>query len=141
MSPPDTILKLRYVGKRFDGCRLPLAVITDLPALRDLIVAYAKEKWRSDHPNKERLPKGFDKIFNFDLVALEDGSAMPNLAWQGTQLQQTLPGFNVFQEIFDHSCGLVFKLIEEGSRGGTAASSVQRALARPEQIWRWVKRR
>jgi hypothetical protein len=85
--------QLRYVGDRFDGARLPVDVLGDLPAFRDLLVAFVKENWRSRYTSKTRLPKGFDKSLSFDLVKITDGSAVPNLNWNRSLAQTYLPGF------------------------------------------------
>ena len=84
---------LRYVGARFEGHRLPLDVLPDLSAFRDLLVSYVKVEWRAVHAKRERLPKGFEKSIAFDLVGIEDGSAVPQLAWDRDTAQLLLPDF------------------------------------------------
>jgi hypothetical protein len=37
--------RLRYVGDRFKGRRMPLDVLPDLPAFRDLLISYVKDAW------------------------------------------------------------------------------------------------
>lgn len=93
MPAGQKTFKLRYVGARFDGARLPTTVLADLSAFRDLLVAYAKDRWRASHADRERLPKGFDKSISFDLVGINDGSAIPTLDWSREQAQAVLPGF------------------------------------------------
>lgn len=85
--------QLRYVGARFSGARLPVDVLGDLPAFRDLLVAFVKENWRANHTGRARLPKGFDKSLSFDLVKITEGSAVPNLNWNRSLAQTYLPGF------------------------------------------------
>jgi hypothetical protein len=63
---------LRYVGARFEGHRLPLDVLPDLSAFRDLLVSYVKAEWRAAHTERDRLPKGFEKSIAFDLVEIRD---------------------------------------------------------------------
>lgn len=93
MDKENKSFVLRYVGSRFNGARLPLDVLSDLPAFRDLLVSYAKDGWRSTHRGRERLPKGFDKSISFDLVSIAEGSAMPKLDWSRKAAQEMLPGF------------------------------------------------
>ena len=93
MAEDHKTFQLRYVGSRFEGTRLPLDVVADLPAFRDLLVSYAKESWRALNSERQRLPKGFDKSISFDLIALEKGSAMPKLDWSREVAQANLPGF------------------------------------------------
>ena len=93
------IFLLRYIGARFEGHRLPLDVLPDLLAFRDLLVSYAKAGWRTAHIQRERLPKGFEKSIAFDLVSIEDGSAVPKLEWDRKTVQQLLPDFKDELEI------------------------------------------
>lgn len=94
MAERHKTFQLRYVGARFSGARLPLDVLSDLPAFRDLLVSYAKDKWRSVNTGRKRLPKGFDKSISLDLIAIEDGSAMPKLDWSRDMAQAMLPEFD-----------------------------------------------
>jgi hypothetical protein len=87
----DLDIHLRYVGHRFDGARLPLDVLVDLPAFRDLLVAYAKEQWKRQNQDRIRVPKGFEKSLSFSLTGIADGSAMPALRWEREEAQINLP--------------------------------------------------
>lgn len=91
--PHEKIFQLRYVGARFDGGRLPVSVLMDLPAFRDLLVSFAKDEWKKLHPHRKRVPKGFDASLSFDLVTIGDGSAIPKLLWNRGSAQANLPGF------------------------------------------------
>jgi hypothetical protein len=84
---------LRYVGDRFEGGRLPVEVLLDLPAFRDLVVSFAKVVWKEGNPERQRIPKGFDKSFSFDLVGVTSGSAIPALEWRVNNEQERLPTF------------------------------------------------
>ncbi|MCK0510026.1 hypothetical protein [Aromatoleum buckelii] len=99
MTDDATIFKLRYVGLRFDGARLPVDVLSDLPAFRDLLAAFAKDEWRALNADRQRVPKGFDKSLSFDLVSIEEGSAVPSLDWNRGTAQTYLPGFA--DELYD----------------------------------------
>lgn len=122
MSAKDKNFQLRYVGARFNGPRLPLTVLADLPAFRELIVAFAKDSWRSNHADKQRLPKGFDKSIAFDLVALEDGSAMPRMVWRRDADQAALPGVtDELENIVDRSFQQLSNLIDDAGNGSFPA--------------------
>ena len=84
---------LRYVGARFDRHRLPLDVLPDLSAFRDLLVSFVKAEWRATHEKRVRLPKGFEKSIAFDLSRIEEGSAVPVLEWDRETAQLLLPDF------------------------------------------------
>lgn len=90
MTQPRSFL-LKYVGARFEGTRLPLDMLSDLPAFRDLLVSYATDQWRREHADRERLPRNFEKSISFDLVDIEDGSAMPRIEWNRGEDQAYLP--------------------------------------------------
>lgn len=113
MSSGEKSFQLRYVGRRFDGARMPLEVLSDLPAFRDLLAAYAKELWRESHQGRKRLPKGFDGSISFDLVAIDEGSAMPRLDWSRDTAQALLPGFDdELEELVDESFLKIVTLID-----------------------------
>jgi hypothetical protein len=50
--------RLRYVGARFKGKRLPVEVLSDLAAFRDPVVAFAKAEWRSLNPSGGAYQRG-----------------------------------------------------------------------------------
>jgi hypothetical protein len=107
---------LRYVGARFEGHRLPLDVLPDLSAFRDLLVSYVKTEWRVAHAERERLPKGFEKSIAFDLVGIEDGSAVPQLEWDRDTAQLLLPDFkDELEMLVDKAYAKVLGLIDGAS--------------------------
>lgn len=59
MADEEKSFRLRYVGSRFDNARLPVDVLSDLPAFRDLLAAFAKDEWLSLNSDRQRVPKGF----------------------------------------------------------------------------------
>lgn len=83
--------ELRYVGNRFDGGHLPLDVLPDLFAFRDLIIARAKERWLKENPGRLRLPRGFNHSLLFDLVGLTHESAGPQIRWDRDAAARTSP--------------------------------------------------
>ncbi|WP_294394656.1 hypothetical protein [uncultured Sphingomonas sp.] len=117
----DKTFKLRYVGLRYAGARLPVNVLSDLPAFRDLLVSFAKDEWRARHPDRQRVPKGFDASLTLDLTQIEEGSAQPNLVWSQDVAQQTLPGFeDELAEIVEASYSDIVDLFEGVAAGNDA---------------------
>jgi len=109
--------QLRYVGTRFRGAKLPLEVLSDLPAFRDLLVAYAKQEWFGLNHKRRRVPKGFDRSISLDLTGVEEGSAVPQLLWNRDVAQQTLPGFSdELEEIVARSYDDIVRLIDASGR-------------------------
>ena len=112
----DKTFRLKYKGARFDGARLPVDVLSDLPAFRDLLVAYAKDQFRNANA-KQRVPKGFDKGLSFDLIGVENGSAVPVLSWNRNLAQANLPGIaDEVENIVDASYGKVVRLLDDAGR-------------------------
>ncbi len=129
MPDEPTIFSLHYKGSRFRNARLPVEVLADLPAFRDLLVSYAKDEWRRRHAERARVPKGFDKSLAFDLITIEDGSAIPKLEWNRNSAQVNLPGFaDEIEEIVESAYGDVVALIE-GQSGRVSALSSEKVRA------------
>ena len=66
---------LRFDGKRFEGHALDVECTKELIAYRNLVVECAKELWRRKHPDRARLPRGFEEDFRLQFNRLDDGSA------------------------------------------------------------------
>lgn len=129
MPDQPTIFSLHYKGSRFRNARLPVEVLSDLPAFRDLLVSYAKDEWRRRHAERARVPKGFDKSLAFDLITIKDGSAIPQLEWNRDSAQVNLPGFaDEIEEIVESAYGNVVALIE-GQPGRVSALSSEKVRA------------
>lgn len=96
--PDDTrVFSLHYFGNRFSENRIPVEVLPDLSAFRDLLLSYAKDEWRKTHADRKKLPKNFDKELALSLFDIEDGSAIPQLEWRRRSPQGTL--FEISDEI------------------------------------------
>ncbi len=126
--------KLRYVGRRFEGARLPLEVVSDLPAFRDLLVGFVKATWKRNNADRKRLPRGFDRSISLVLTGIEDGSAVPCMVWDRGLAQENLPGFSdSLDEVVAHSyaeiLGLFSRLREDGQTVALSPEQV-RALDR-----------
>jgi hypothetical protein len=116
--PQNGSFRLKYVGRRFDEKRLPVDVLTDLPAFRELLVAYAKAEWRRLNVHRKRVPRGFDASLAFDLIAIEDGSAVPVLKWNREITQARLPGFtDQIEDVVQASFKEVVDLFANAARG------------------------
>lgn len=74
-------LRPRFTGARFDEHTLPVDVARDLAAYEELVVELAKHLWLLEHPERERVPRGFEKEFSLHFDGMvEDGSAKPLLS-------------------------------------------------------------
>lgn len=70
----------RFTGARFDEHTLPVDVARDLAAYERLIVELAKCLYLQEHPERQRVPKGFEAGFRLDIERIDEGSAKPMLA-------------------------------------------------------------
>ncbi len=69
-------LKPKLVGDRFTGHAVPLEILKDFAALQEMLVETAKWKFRQENPLRERVQRNFAKDIEFQLVGIEDGSAI-----------------------------------------------------------------
>lgn len=75
----DQILDLTtitFAGPRFEDAGLELDVLSELLAYRKLLVETAKELWRSENRERQRLPKGFEESIRLKFYSIESGSAV-----------------------------------------------------------------
>src|ERR1700722_15700269 len=73
-SPFVTLI---FRGKRFLKAAMPLEALPELAAYRELVVSVAKVLFQVGHPDRQRLPKGFEAGFRLVLERVESGSAVP----------------------------------------------------------------
>ena len=69
----DAFLTARFAGGRFDSHALPLDVLPDLSAYRALLVQVAKALYKRKHPDRQRVPKGFEDSIQLGLTAVIGG--------------------------------------------------------------------
>lgn len=69
----------RFTGTRFDEHTLPVDVARDLAAYESLIAELAKHLYLNDHPDRQRVPKGFASNFHLDIQRIDEGSTKPML--------------------------------------------------------------
>lgn len=69
-----------FLGARFDEHTLPLEVARDLAAYETLVVELAKHLFLKEHPDRQRVPKGFASDFHLHLEKVDEGSAKPMIS-------------------------------------------------------------
>lgn len=74
-------VRLRFLGGRFErpGVGMPVEVLADLVAYRELLVGVAKVVYRRRHPGRSRIPKHFVDSLELQLREVRPGSRMPVL--------------------------------------------------------------
>ena len=70
-------LRPRLCGARFEGGVIPLEILKDLAVLEEMLIEVAKWRFLQEHPERQRLPRGFTKGIELKLSAVEEGSAVP----------------------------------------------------------------
>ena len=68
----------QFVGERFEQHGLPVSVAADLAAYEALLIEVAKHLYLKDHPERQRVPKGFTGV-HLDIAGIEAGSVKPVL--------------------------------------------------------------
>src|ERR1019366_66318 len=92
----EPFLSPRLVGARFEGGAIPLEVLADFAVLEEMIVEIAKWKYREEHPERKRVPRGFTDGISLKITGIGEGSAIPfiNLVVATTLLPLSQPYFN-----------------------------------------------
>jgi hypothetical protein len=99
-------------GKRFDGHTIPVEVLPELAAYRQLVVAVARELFFQDNPTRQRVPKGFEQGFQLVLRQIGEGSAAAALERvDGAQSGQQL---RLLDDLFERSRDLISDAISTG---------------------------
>lgn len=104
-------VKLAFAGNRFNGARLPADASVNLSIYQRLLVELAKQIWRDRNPNRLRLPRNFDRYFQLEIGAIEDGSAVANLP----RFEEDLPplfGSMPPGDIFDRAQEKLIEIID-----------------------------
>lgn len=98
-----------FRGGRFDAGALPLDVLPDLAAYRDLIVELAKALFLAREPGRRRVPKGFVESFQIGIRAVNAGSTIAVLE------RTSVPGgmLTLFpkEDLFDEARNLIDKVV------------------------------
>ena len=93
-------LRPRLRGARFADGEIPLQVLADLTALREMILEVAKWRYISENPSRQRVPRGFADRIDLKLTGLGDGSAVPIISI--TTTDRSLEGTGMpYQEFFE----------------------------------------
>lgn len=79
MSDPTSELEIFVThilkGTRFEGHSIPLTVLPDLTAYRDLVLEIARALFFQENPERQRVPRGFEESFDLVLRHIGEGSA------------------------------------------------------------------
>lgn len=114
-SRTQELTTLRFEGPRFDGAWLPLDVLPELLAYKDLLVETAKELWRREHPSRERLPANFDAV-TIKFREIRPGSAAIPLVRELPDMRA--PQLPLEEDEFDRAATVLEESIDAGGLEG-----------------------
>lgn len=121
-------VSLIFRGGRFQGSAMPLEALPELAAYRDLVVATARALYLGNHPERERLPKGFDGELHLVLDRVTEGSVVPNILRESAMPTLFPPDGD---DLFDQARQKVQALIASaGADSGLSAEAERQVLAR-----------
>ena len=78
-------------GARFDGHAVPLTVLPDFTAYRELVLEVARALFFRENPDRQRVPKGFEDNFDLVLRTIREGSAVAPLERRQKATDPQLP--------------------------------------------------
>ena len=88
----------RLHGARFNEGEIPLQVLSDLAALREMVIDVAKWRYLSENPNRQRTPRGFTDKIDLKLAGIGNNSAEPIIKL--TTTESILPGMELPHQEF-----------------------------------------
>ena len=119
--PGEEFLKPRLHGARFDDASIPLQVLADLAALREMVLEVAKWNYLQANTERRRVPRGFTNRIELKLKGVEEGSAVPIINLVPTE--PSLDGLDLpYQEYFEMARDDIINAIASASEGGHFAS-------------------
>jgi len=75
-NPTIALASLRFEGTRFENHTLDVDCVGELVAYKKLVLECAKQLWYRNHPDRERLPKGFEDELVVRFSEIKEGSAL-----------------------------------------------------------------
>ena len=83
--PSVVFWRPRLRGARFDDGEIPLQVLPDLAALREMVIDVAKWRYRQENPDRQEAPRGFADKIDLKLAGIGGGSAVPVISITTTE--------------------------------------------------------
>jgi hypothetical protein len=127
MSQSSTFFAPRFTGDRFANHAVPLNVLEDLANYEELLTALAKHIYREEHPERKRVPRGFDKGVSLQLKGIGEGNAIPNIILAGSLATRLFQQEHVY---FERARDRIAQAIEVAHAGGDATRYIPRPLLR-----------
>lgn len=115
----EMILRPRLTGRRFEEHGIPLEVFKDFAALEEMIVEVAKYEYLRDHPERQRIPRGFTDGITLKLKAVEKGSAIPVIVIESTTPKQLTLLPSPAMEYFERAIEAIVRAIDAAANNET----------------------
>lgn len=117
------LVRHSFLGGRFSDHGLELDSVTELAAYRQILIETAKELWRKEHPNRERLPRNFESKFRLKFYEIQEGSTVIPI------VREVPSGFlpNYVDEL-DRSVDLVSQAITAVNTGSSLPANFPRSV-------------
>ncbi len=129
-------LRSTYEGARFAGGRVPVEVLGDLTALRELLVDFARLIFLEERPDRSRFPRGYLESTALWLTGIEDGSAALLLERPATEV---LP-LDIESDPFEDARDRLLEAVEAAAQGHVAMRPMpSKLLKRFNQIGRGLR--
>ena len=121
--PSDAFLKPRLRGARFEDASIPLQVLADLAALREMVIEVAKWRFLEANPDRRRAPRGFTNRIELKLTGIEEGSAVPVIDLVPTE--SSLDGLGLpYQEYYELARDDIANTIASVAENGRLAENI-----------------
>jgi hypothetical protein len=113
----NPFVTLIFRGERFQKAAMPLEALPELAAYRELVLAVAKVLFQVGHPDRQRLPKGFEASFRLVLERVESGSAIPVVSRVSDEPSIMLFPTSATPDWFDKARDVVERGIASAAKG------------------------
>ena len=110
-------LRPRLQGTRFDDGQIPLDILGDLAVLEVMVLEVAKWRYLQDHPDRQRLPRGFTKETELRLIAVEEGSATPVIVLSTTKESEELVSEIPHLRYYEEAARDIIQFVDGAGRG------------------------
>lgn len=103
----ELLIRHKFLGQRFEDNGLDFDVLDELVAYREIVFELAEHIWKLEHPERERIKKGYLKDIQFKFFGLEKGSVI--IPIQVFTQSQLFPLENIFKaaDTFNEAIGCI----------------------------------
>ncbi|NKR69755.1 hypothetical protein GS536_17195 [Rhodococcus hoagii] len=115
-TPDDSrvIAVMRLSGARFNSEGMPADALVEVAAFEDILRSLVRLYWRDRHPDRKRMPNGYDDEITLRLTAIGEGSAVPVLEHDATLRADDLFGPYEIKEDFARAIDALEQFVNYG---------------------------